>query len=256
MQESKRGPKIKSVRRSYDIVETILDENGATTMEIAKRLDIPVSTTFDHLDTLEQLEYVVKEGDEYRISSKYLKMGNQMRSQREIHQYSRNHLDNLSRDIDEHAILMVEEDGYGIYFYIAESASSFRPVIDEGSRAMLHTNAPGKVLLAYMDEEQVEEVIETRGLPAMTDNTVTDSDELRDELVEIRDQRFGIDTEEVIEGMYGVATPILNRSDGTILGAIGVYSPADQEIEDFLGETLSPLQKTANTIELNITYEN
>ena len=255
MRENDREPEIKSVKRSYDIVETILERGGATTMEIARSLEIPVSTTFDHVTTLEQVGYVVRTGDEYHLSSKYLKIGTDLRLQKEIYQKSWRKVNQLSESIDEHAVLMLEEEGYGVYYHIAESESSFRPVINEGSRAMLHTNAPGKVLLAFMDDQQINQIIDTHGMPAMTDNTVTERDELQSELEEIRRERYGHDIEEVVEGMYGVAAPVLNRSNDSILGAIGVYSPADREFDEFLDETLGPLQRTTNMVELDITYE-
>lgn len=250
-----REPTIKAVSRSYDIVESLIELGGASAVELSEHLDIPHSTTFDHLETLQQLEYVIKDDGSYFVSSKYLMLGNEMRYRYDIYRAARSELNRLSRETGEHAILLLEESGYGVYFYIAESEASLRVIVKEGDRVLLHANAPGKVLLAHMDEEEVEWILDHHGLPAITDNTITDRDELLARLADIRSDGYGLDLEEGTEGLYGVATPVLDRRDNDTLGAIALYSAADQDISHYLNDVLNPLQKTANTIELDIAYE-
>jgi IclR family transcriptional regulator, KDG regulon repressor len=85
-------------------------------------------------------------------------------------------------------------------------------------------SALGKVLLAYRDEEDVKRIIQTTGLPRFTDNTITDVDELLQNLVKIRKQGFAYDLEEIIPDLYCVAAPIYDHS-GNVIAAISMSIP-------------------------------
>lgn len=256
MHKTHPEPKIKAVKRSFDIVEALADIDGATAVDMADHFDMPLSTTFDHLQTLEVLGYIIKRGDEYQIGSKFLKLANVSRYNREICIIAKQVLDKLARKTGEHSVLMFEENGYGVSFYIAEGETSDVPlIVRAGSRTMLHSTAPGKVILAHETAERVDQIINERGLPSITENTITDRGELIDHLSEIEDQGYGLDMEESLKGLYGLATPVLRREDGTILATIGIYSLLNENKEIYIDEILPHLQKATNTIELHLAND-
>jgi DNA-binding IclR family transcriptional regulator len=118
----------------------------------------------------------------------------------------------------------------------------------------LHCTALGKAILAYLPEERVREIIDTHGLPERTDATITDEEELFDELEGIRDRGYARDMEERVAGLLCVAAPIRNL-DGDPLGAISVSGPTSRmKGERFDEEVPEELTSTANVIELNLNY--
>ncbi|MFC7197268.1 IclR family transcriptional regulator [Halosimplex aquaticum] len=76
-------------------------------------------------------------------------------------------------------------------------------------------------MLAYMDDERLDGIIEEHGLPSVTENTITDEDELRAELGAIRERGYATDDEERLEGIRCVAAPVRTSGD-EVVGAVSV----------------------------------
>ncbi len=93
-----------------------------------------------------------------------------------------------------------------------------------GSRGPLNCGGAGKAMLAFMSEELREEVF-THPLPALTGHTITDADQLRDEIERIRQRFYSIDDQEVVMGVYCVSVPLLDRT-GHSVGALSVTGPS------------------------------
>lgn len=256
MQQSTDGASsgIKAVERAFDIVETLLDMNGATPVELAEEMDMPVSTTYDHLQTLVNFEYLLNEDGQYRVGSKVLYLGNKMRLQHEICRSAGVELVRVARETGHHAVLGIAENEYAVNYDLAQSHSSFRLFGGLGTRTLLHQSATGKALLAYEDREDRQTFIEGTGLPELTPNTITDESDLLAELDRIREQGYALDRAEAIEGTNGVAVPILDLTGQAVLGSVGVYAPADHRIEEFLETVQSPLERAAHSIELDLAY--
>jgi len=120
-----------------------------------------------------------------------------------------------------------------------------------GDRKHLHCTGVGKAILASLPEERVETIIEERGLPAMTENTVTDREELLAELAEIRERGVAFDDEEILEGLRCVAVPVSNQEKG-LLGAISVAGPTSRmKGEQFREELPELVTDTANVVQIN-----
>ena len=51
-----------------------------------------------------------------------------------------------------------------------------------GKRCHAHCLASGKILLAYLPQDELDDIIKQKGLPRYTDNTITDVKELKEHL--------------------------------------------------------------------------
>ena len=101
-----------------------------------------------------------------------------------------------------------------------------------------------------MPPERVNEIVEYRGLPAITENTITDPDGLRAELGTIRDRGYAIDNGERLQGLHCVSAPIMEDEEA-VLGSISVSAPAHRLDDHQLEEELpKQIQESANVIEL------
>jgi DNA-binding IclR family transcriptional regulator len=152
------------------------------------------------------------------------------------------------------ANLLIEEDGMGIYLYRANGDQSVPTDSYIGQRVHLHNTALGKSILANLPQERVDEIIDERGLPATTENTITDRDELLQELDQVREEGVAYDDEARLRGLRCVAVPILNNNDD-VEGAISLSGPTSRfQGEMYHSEVPQMLKNAANVIELNITY--
>ncbi|WP_245903126.1 helix-turn-helix domain-containing protein [Salinigranum rubrum] len=77
MQEDDTGDMdhVKSVITAFRIIEHLRESNGCRLTEVANSLGMAKSTAYRHLETLLDMEYVVKEGDVYLLGFRFLELG-------------------------------------------------------------------------------------------------------------------------------------------------------------------------------------
>lgn len=245
---------VKAAKVSLDVVEAICELDGAGVSDVAQRLDMPTSTVHDHLRTLEQEEYLVREGDQYHVSTRFLQLGDQARSRRKVFEIARPEVDDLAEETGEHANLMIEEHGLGVFLYKARGPDAVRLDTHAGMRVPLQTTALGKTIMAYRPREEVETIVDRHGLPKVTEDTITDREELFEELAAIRERGYAYDDEERVKGMRCVAAPVTDETERAI-AAVSVSGPKSRMRESrFTDELPEQILRSANVIEVNLTY--
>lgn len=253
MDETARNP-VKSLGKSLDIVEFLKEEKSAPLRDIAESLDMYKSTAHNHLSTLREREYIVKDGEEYRLGLQFLHVGGVLLNDVELYEEAKNSVDELAQETDELVTLATHEGGLAIVLYRRKGDDGVNIDTHVGSKVTLHNSALGKAILPYLPEENVETILEDRGLPAETPNTITDQETLFEELKRIRAQGYALDDEEKWRGLRCVAAPILS-DNGRIHGAISVSAPKGRmDSESAREEYIEEIKNTANLIELSITY--
>jgi DNA-binding IclR family transcriptional regulator len=244
---------IESSRTTLDILTELHAMGEATLTELADRMDIPKSTAHIHLNTLRKGNFVVRDGDRYRLGLQFLEYGYDVRESIELYHKARSQVEAVAEETGELVNLMVEENGYGRYIYATIENDGVRLRTDPGRRVHLHTTGLGKTILAYLDEDRVEEIIDKRGLPADTDQSITDREELFATLEEIRDREFAYDEEEHMRGIGCIAVPL--RNDEEVFGALSVSGPINRIRNDsFRENAVESLRDAKGVIELNMEY--
>ncbi|MFC6765294.1 IclR family transcriptional regulator [Natrinema soli] len=248
-----RTSTMSSVLRAFTVLETLGEVNGAGPSELAALLDIPKSTAHAYLRTLAETGYVINDGGEYRLSYRFLKTGSQIKHQNGLFQVSEEFLKDLAEQTGELVSLAVEQSGQAVILHKTFGERSLELGIYAGMTIPLHTNATGKVILAHLPDERTDEIIETRGLAQVTDETITDEGTLRAELDEIRERGYAVDWNQQVTGMGLIAAPIL--VDGRLDGAIGIVSPTGRIRNDSYQRTLlQKLQETIDSITIKHRY--
>ncbi|THE66334.1 IclR family transcriptional regulator [Salinadaptatus halalkaliphilus] len=245
---------IRSVETAFGIVEAISERNGAGVVELAEALDLAQSTVHDHLSTLVALEYVVQEGTEYRLGLKGLDHGVTARNRLSFFDTASEEMHALADDIDEVIWLYTEEYGQSVVIDDAnrEQGSGY-DLARLGWRPPLHCTAAGKAILAHLSDDRIDRIVDHRGLPEQTPQTITTRAELDAELETIREQGYAINDEEHAEGIYAIGSPFV--LDGAVLGAVTISGPSYRLSKPTVREPLvEALLDTTNQIELSLTY--
>ena len=246
---------VQAVDTTLRIIETVRDKNGARLSEIAREMDLPVSTVSDHLVTLRRNQYLVKDGEEYRIGLRFLELGDRARNHRKVYLVGQRDVDKLADETGELVHLAVEEDGLGTIIYEREGDNAVSLDTYVGRRVELHCTALGKAMLAHLPDERVDEILDRYGLTAETDRTITDREELDAELRRVRDQRYAISSGERIPGLGCIAVPILGN-DGGVFGALSLCAPLTRIKPSTLpDDVLDKVRQTANRIELDLAFD-
>jgi DNA-binding IclR family transcriptional regulator len=89
----------------------------------------------------------------------------------------------------------------------------------------------GKALLAGLTTEEVFARYPDPLLPARTPKTITDRNELIRCLMQIRDQGYAVDREELEPHLCCVAAPVHGR-DGAVIASVSVSGPASRLLDD------------------------
>jgi len=243
---------IKTTRTAVEVVETVLELEGATFSEIADVMDMPKSTLHDHLRTLELIGVLVNADNEYRVGTWFLNVGQQVRRGHPTYEHGRGEVDNLAEETGEHASLMIEEQGEGVLLYIAKGEDAVDVNAWAGRRIPLTAQAPGKAILAHLPEDRVDTIIDEYGFPEYTDKTITDRQALDAELERIRERGYATDNRELLEGVKAISAPVFDG--GSVAGAVTVGGPANRmRGERFEEELPDLLLQSSNVIELHLS---
>lgn len=248
---------IKAVKVTHDVVETLVDRGPVGVTEVANALDLPKSTAHDHLRTLERVGYAVNEGGAYRPSTKFLHIGKQARDDHELFVHGRERALELTASTDgtKYVQLVTEENGRCAVLFATRrqhSDGSLQASHAHPTHVHLHTNAPGKAILATLSSERVERILDEHGLEARTPRTITDETTLFDALERIRDAGYATDVGELIPGMSGVAAPIVTDN---VNGAVAVYSASEHlDADDPDPALIERVTRTATEIRGNLIF--
>lgn len=244
---------VQAVETAFDIVKFLEEQDGARICDIAANLELANSTIYHHLNTLIKRRYVTKEGDVYYPGLEFLQVGGKVRDRTRVNRLSKSSVQSLARETDEQVQFIVEENGFGYHVYAAQGERATSIDTRPGKRIYLHANAAGKAMLAFYSRSHVEEIIESVGLPALTPHTITDRDILFDELENVREQGYAFNSEEHVEGYYGVAVPV--KTDDEVLGALAIGGPAKRVQSEESKERLTQaLSEAANELELELKF--
>ncbi|MFB6075495.1 MAG: IclR family transcriptional regulator [Haloarculaceae archaeon] len=243
-----------AVITTFEIINTLRELEGAGVSEVAEHLNKPTSTIHDHLRTLEHEEYLIRKEGEYYLGTRFLGIGEQARSRQDVYTVAQDEIDDLAQETGEHTNLMIEEHGRGVFLYKSRGPDAVQLDTHAGMRVPLQTTALGKSILANRPRAEVEEIIDRHGLPQVTEHTITDRDELFDELETVRERGYSQDDEERVKGMRCVATPITDER-GRAIAAISVSGPRSRMRGDRFREDLPDLiKRSANVIEVNLNH--
>ncbi|WP_254533126.1 IclR family transcriptional regulator [Natrinema gelatinilyticum] len=253
MPEDAKHP-VKTVRKAFEIVDYLKSNDSARLSELTTEFEMSKSAIHNHLSTLVEAGYVKKHDGEYRLSLRFLDVGGYLRKQMELYQVAKPETDALAEQTGELANLMTEEFGQGVYLYRAKGDLAVDLDTYVGRRCYLHNTALGKAILAYLPASRVDEIVDTHGLPAETDHSITSRSELDEELEVVHERGFALDNEERLEGLRCIAAPIRDES-GAVLGAISVSGPTTRmNAQRFEDEIPDLVCSAANVIELNVKY--
>lgn len=248
---------IQSVSHALDLLEQFhdeVDELGVT--ELSKRLQLHKNNVFRLLATLESRGYIEqnKVTENYRLGLKTLELGQTFVKQMGLLRQSRPILEEVVRECNETSYVAILKDFNIIYLDVVETDLTVRVVPRVGSRLPSYCTAAGKVQIAHLSDEEIDEYFPTRELKPLTANTITDREELKKQLKQVAEQGYAIDDEELDVGVRCVSAPIRDYTR-RIVGALSISGPAMRLSLERLEKELIPLAiKSADEISTKLGF--
>jgi IclR family transcriptional regulator, KDG regulon repressor len=122
-----------------------------------------------------------------------------------------------------------------------------RELRDIGRELPLHSNAPGKMILAHLPQADVLTILKEVGLEQCTPHTIVSESELLDELETIRKRGWAASYEEQYSGISAIAAPIFG-ADGEISAAVSLNGSSSDSLWQNPGEIVQMVTVAAREI--------
>ena len=165
---------VNTVSRAAIILDYLSEKDDRGLSEIARALDIPKSSAYAILSTLEH--YKIVERDErtgrFHLGIKLIELGNRAQIDLDICRISKHYLNGINLKTDETVHLTVLDHDEVLYVDCVESKKRLRTYSVIGGRAPLYCTSVGKALLAFQEAKYIDQVIEEKGLSKITETTI------------------------------------------------------------------------------------
>ncbi|MDA8227433.1 MAG: IclR family transcriptional regulator [Desulfitobacterium hafniense] len=251
----KSGVMVQSIERAISIINCFSKDRPQLRLrDIADELQLNKSTVHGILNTLKHYGYLDQdeETQKYRLGLKLVEIGNQVLNSLELRSVATPIIKGVSGKTGE-TVHMVILDGWDVvYIDKAESSQSMRITTDIGSRYSAHCTGVGKALLAYKSREELMKILPDK-LERLTEQTITDKEELIAHLQEVYQRGYAIDDEENAEGLRCVAAPIFDHR-GKAVAAISVAGPSVRITKERIGGFVAIIREAAVQISVRLGY--
>jgi IclR family transcriptional regulator, acetate operon repressor len=133
----------------------------------------------------------------------------------------------LMEQAGETANLAILDGTDAVFIAQVQSREVMRILVKLGSRAPLHASGVGKAMFAALPDEQIDAILKVKGLPRITEHTITSPETMWAAIKVIRQRGYSFDDEEHLPGTRCVAATIFDEH-AEPLGAISVAGPASR----------------------------
>lgn len=233
---------VRAVVRVMDILDLLQDSSdGRSLVEVSEAVDLPRSSTYRYLSTLESRGYVQRDAPTgfYRFGLAFLPSHG--RHLEVLAVRARPVMEELRDRLGETINLGVLDGNRVVYLEILESNKAVRLAARRGDRDPIHSTALGKAIASRISTDEVVAILTAEGMPKRTSQTFTDEAGYMGELEKIRAQGFAFDLGENEEDGRCVAVPFQNSR---VLAAISLSAPAAR-LEPGLMENIAGELKSA-----------
>jgi DNA-binding IclR family transcriptional regulator len=240
--------KIQAVTRSIDVL-IALRKGPRTLTELAKETGLSVSTTLRMLASLGHESIVIKSANQYVLGPGVFTLWQGWLAGLGLIAGSLTPvMDRLRDETGETVALHVAVGVERICIAESQSQEPLRLTSYPGSVSALHLGSAGKVLLAFMDDDQRERAL---GLLASRPQEVVTGGianvaALREQLVDVREQGWAMSVGERIADAAAISVPILTRR---LVAALSILGPSARWTRERRLQALPSLQGAAKAVE-------
>jgi DNA-binding IclR family transcriptional regulator len=213
---------VPALEKADDVLLAISEQpSGLRLMDLSKRLNINKSSMFSILNTMEALDWVVRETEgTYSLGSRLGFLGNAFFKQFSLIDRFRKEASITKHAIRETIQLAKLEQREVLYLAKEEMPSPVRLASEPGMKLPAHVTALGKVMLAWLEPDALTKLYPREELePHYTPHTISRRSQLREQLQRAREEGYAVDLQEAVMGFCCVAAPVRD-GQGDVIAAI------------------------------------
>ncbi|WHY68121.1 IclR family transcriptional regulator [Neobacillus sp. SuZ13] len=248
---------IQSVERAADILELFLVTKPELSIkEISEHLNLSKSTVHGIIKTLEHRGYLQQNPEDlkYKPGIKLFELGNYVGKNLDIAKVAKPIIRKLVDELNETVHLVSLQRDEIIYIEKVEGQSALTIYSHIGKRAPFHSTGVGKSILAHLNENEVNRILSSITLESFTKHTMTNIEEIKEQLHGIREQGYAVDDEEIELGLKCIAAPIFNHQ-GNVIASISCAAPKMRLDENKLPQVIAGITRAAAEISSCLGYQ-
>lgn len=246
---------VQSVDRAVRVLEILARSGGSGVSEVAADLQVHKSTAFRLLAALEERGLVEQNSDrgKYQLGFGILRLASAIPVRLDLVRQARPVLDELAASLGETVNLAVIREHYAVNVAEAIGPAAISAQTWMGQLTPLHATSSGKILLAYLEEAQRNQVLDASGLPRLTEGTITARTTLLKQLEQAREDGYATTFEEYEVGLNAVAVPVRDHTGG-VVGAVSASGPAFRLVPERIHELAVTLKAGGSQISGRMGY--
>ena len=240
--------------RAIDVL-LLFDDQGPvlSALDVAARLSMPRSTTYRYLQSLRSYGLVEDDSTSggFRLGPRVLQLARMARKGLALPEVALPCMRELVEITGEAVLLTRRSERQVVCVERVESRHRIRLSYERGTVLAPHAGASAKVLLAWLPEAELDELLCQAELTRYTERTVTDPAAFRKELAAIRQAGYAVSNGEVDPGVRGIAAPVFGP-EGQVVAGLSTVGPAFRLDDAALPSVVNATRRSAEAISQRI----
>lgn len=251
--DDRTAPPRAPLRVMQILAELAKDRSGASLGRLSERLELPKSSVFSLLRSLEAGNYVVSEEGHHRLGPGAFDLAAAIYQQDGLAGQLHPLMQWLQEQTDETAMLAVPAADWShlVFADVIEAQSSLRFTAHVGASRPLYSTSVGLALLANAPAEQQEHYLRSTEFVRLTPDTITTAAGLRQAIQRIRREGYAINKGS-IEGVTAIAAPVFGVQ-GELTASVSVAGPTSR-MEERSQAIVAPVLEAGRRMSLLLGY--
>lgn len=228
----------------------------ASVMEISRALKMSPSKVSRMVGTWEREDFFEKnpESGKYRLGVKFFELGIVYAFHFPLRKIIRPHIEQISKDCDISVSYAIFRNDKPIIVDRIQALNIDLFPYRLGFNLPLHTTSLGKILLAYLSEEEQERILQSQSLTRFTDATIVDVKLIKENLKLIKEKGYATDAGETHEDWNCISVPIID-GNGSLVAAITLMDEKTRNSAEQLFQCSEYLKEKALFVSRQLGYE-
>jgi DNA-binding IclR family transcriptional regulator len=219
---------VPALQRGLALLEHLAGRpEGATLSELSSTLEVSLASVFRLAGALEELGYLrrCEKTKRFAVTQKLLLLGQPHSGTRSLVECALEPMRRVLAATGETTQLCCRTGAHCVVIEQLPSLHPFKYIVDLGSRPPAYCCAPGKAMLAFIPDDELDAVLPEIGFEKHTAKTITSRAKFLVELERIRACGYAPDHGEHFDGIHCIAAPLLDRH-GRAIAAITIAGPS------------------------------
>ncbi len=242
---------MQGIARALQIFEHVATLGPIGVSDLARRVELPKSTTQRHLLALAEAGWIraVGESDFTRwvVTPRALMLSQNGSREGAIAAVAVEFMTKLRDEIDETVVLQVPKTAYETtYIAHVDSQQPVRTFIPVGMTGFITLTAGGLAMLAHRTPEEIEDVL-SQHIPSVTSASITDPAVIRAYLPTVKELGYSVSRGQNRPGVRSVAAAVLDSAGRPVAG-LGISFPESRFDESRIPEWGQQIRATAAAV--------